>query len=152
MHKKYIVTLTPEERQQLQAFISKGRARARAITRARILLKADAGPFGPDLHDDQICAALETSMPTVCRTRQRFVEEGLEASLQDRPRRRSRSRRLDGRQEAQLIALACSETPEGASRWTLRLLADKMIELAYVDEVSYETVRRVLKKHNLNPG
>lgn len=152
MHKQYTVKLTQTERQQLQAFIFKGRARARAITRVRILLKADTGSLGPAQHDDQICKALETSMPTVFRTRQRFVEEGLEASLQDRPRRRFRSRRLDGRQEAQLIALACSEAPEGASRWTLRLLADIMIELAYADEVSYETVRRVLKKHKLNLG
>jgi len=152
MYKKYIVKLTQEERQHLRSLISKGRARARTITRARILLKADTGLSGPGLNDEHICKALETSMPTVCRTRQRFVEEGLDASLQDRKRQGTRSRRLDGRQEAHLIALACSKAPEGAARWTLRLLAEKMVELSFADTVSYETIRRVLKKHKLNLG
>jgi transposase len=152
VYKKYIVKLTEEEHQHLRSLISKGRERVRTITRARILLKADTGPLGPGLNDEQICQALDTSMPTVCRTRQRFVEEGLEASLKDHKRKGTRSRRLDGRQEAHLIALVCSKSPEGTARWSLRLLAEKMVELSFADSVSYETIRRVLKKHQLNLG
>jgi transposase len=141
--KKYIVTLTDTERQTLKALISVGRGAARRLAHARILLKADE-----DLTDEAIAQAVEVSRPTVERVRKRFVEESLEAALDPRRTDRPRARKLDGHQEAQLIALACSAPPPGQLRWTLRLLADKMVELEYVDSVSYETVRRTLKKTN----
>jgi transposase len=147
--KKYKVTLTPEERQQLHDLIVAGKAAAQKLTHARILLKADASPGGPAWFDEQITDALEVSVATVERVRQRFVEQGLEAALvrkkQDRP---SRQRKLDGRAEAQLIALACSAAPLGRKAWTLQLLADRLVELRIVDAISHETVRQVLKKTN----
>jgi transposase len=139
--KKYIVTLTNDERLTLDKLISAGKGAARRIAHARILLKADQG-----LTDEAIADAVETSRSTVERVRKRLVEEGLEAALDPRKPERPRSRKLDGRQEAQLIALACSAPPPGRVRWTLCLLADKMVELKYVDSLSYETVRRTLKK------
>lgn len=152
MQKKYIVTLTEPEREQLKSLIAAGRGPARRLAHARILLKADQGVSGPAWRDEAVAEAVEMSVPTVERVRQRFVEEGLDAALaRSRPRREYR-RKLDGQQEAQLIALACSGPPEGQARWTLHLLADKMVELEYVDKVSYQTVRRVLKKTSLNPG
>ncbi len=146
--KKYIVTLTDEERETLLKIISAGKGAARRIAHARILLKADQG-----LTDDAIAEAVDVSRPTVERVRKRFVEEGLEAALDPRrPEKPPRPRKLDGRQEAQLIALACSKPPAGRVRWTLCLLADKMVELKYVDSLSYETVRRTLKKTRSNRG
>ena len=141
MRKKYIVKLTVEEKEQLRGFLSSGKERARKLTRARILLKADEG-----WTDRSICVALDVSRPTVERTRRRFVEEGFEASLSHRSPRRDYERRLDGDAEARLIALACSSAPEGRERWTLRLLAQRLVMLEQVDSVSYETVRQVLKK------
>jgi len=141
--KKYIVTLTDTERQTLKALTSTGRGAARRLAHARILLKADQG-----LTDEAIAQAVEVSRPTVERVRKRLVEESLEAALDPRRTGRPRARRLDGHQEAQLIALACSVPPAGQLRWTLRLLAEKMVELEYVDSLSYETVRRTLKKTN----
>jgi len=146
--KKYIVTLTDDERETLLKIISAGKGAARRIAHARILLKADQG-----LTDDAIAEAVDVSRPTVERVRKRFVEEGLEAALDPRrPEKPPRPRKLDGRQEAQLIALACSKPPAGRVRWTLCLLADKMVELKYVDSLSYETVRRTLKKTRSNRG
>jgi transposase len=145
--KKYRVTLTAEERQQLQALIAAGTAAARKIAHARILLKADAAEGGPAWADRRIAEALEVGVATVERARQRFVEEGLEAALcrkkQDRP---SRERVLDGAAEARLIALACSAPPDNRPCWTMKLLADKLVELEVVEAVSDETVRRVMKK------
>jgi transposase len=152
MKKLYMVTLTQGQRQQLKGLISAGTGTARTLAHARILLKADQGLQGPDWKDDDIAAALEVSRPTIARVRQRFAREGLEAALHRRPPNRQYHRILDGRQEAQLIALACSSPPEGRRRWTLRLLANRMVELEYVDALSYETVRRTLKKTNSNPG
>ena len=147
--KKYKVTLTAEERQQLHDLVNTGKAAAKKLAHARILLKADAAPGGPGWTDLQIAEAVELSRATVERIRQRFVEHGLEAALgrkpQDRP---SRQRKLDGRAEARLIALACSAPPEGRKEWTLQLLADKLVELEVFESVSDETVRRVLKKTN----
>jgi transposase len=147
--KKYKVTLTAEERQQLAELIASGKAAAQKLTHARILLKADAAPGGPARTDDRIAEALDVSVATVERVRQRFVEQGLEAALvrkkQDRP---SRTPCLDGAAEARLIALACSAPPQGRTAWTLRLLADRLIELEVVQFISYETVRQVLKKTN----
>ena len=145
--KRYKVTLEAEERQQLLDLIAAGKADARKLTHARLLLKADAADGGPAWTDERIAQAVEVSTDTVGRVRRRFVEEGLEAALvrrkQDRP---SRERTLDGRAEARLIALACSTPPDGRAAWTLRLLAGKLVELDVVETVSHETVRRVLKK------
>ena len=145
---KYKVTLTDDERLLLRQMISNGSEKARKLTHARILLKADVSEGGPGWLDEQISTALEVSLATIHRIRRVLVEEGLEAALNRRRQQRYRARRLDGEQEAHLIALMCSQAPEGQARWTLRLLADKMVELAYVDSVSHETVRQVLKKTN----
>lgn len=142
MNKKYVVDLTEEERKELKRLVGSGRHTARRIRWAHALLKADAG-----WSDAKIAEALDMSIPTAQRLRQRFVEEGLDVALGARSRKpRPYTRKLDGEQEARLVALTCSQPPEGHARWTLRLLADKMVELTYVESVSYETVRRVLKK------
>jgi len=148
MKKKYIVTLREEERQMLQAMLSKGKAAARKLMHARILLKADASEGGPAWNDDAIAEGVEVGRATVERVRKQFVEEGFEAALDRRKPRRHYQRKLDGDGEAHLIALACSQAPEGRSRWTLRLLADRMVQLEQVDHLSHETVRQVLKKTN----
>jgi transposase len=152
MNKKYIVTLTAEERAALQAMIAAGKRAARTLAHARILLKADVRADEPAWDDAAISQAVEVSTATVQRVRQLFVEEGLEAALHPRPRRRTRLPLVDGAAEAQLVTLACSQPPAGAGRWTLRLLAEKMVELAYVEHVSHETVRQVLKKTRCSRG
>ena len=129
-----------------------GRAAARKRLHAQVLLKADEGEHGPAWPDAAIMKALEVDVRTVERLRQCLVEEGLETALNGRPQARYKSPKLDGVQEAHLVALACSAPPAGRNRWTLRLLADRMVELEYVDTVSYETVRQVLKKTNLSRG
>jgi len=152
MKKKYIVTLTEEERRMLRAMLSRGKAAARKLMHARILLKADGSPGGPGWKDDAIAEGLDVGRATVERVRKRFVEEGLPAALERRKSRRQYDRALDGDAEAHLIALACQKPPEGRSRWTLRLLADQMVALEYVDHLSYQTVRRTLKKTNSSLG
>lgn len=152
MRPKRIVRLTPNERVQLTQFISGGRAPARKLAHARILLKADAGPEGPGWTDDAIAEALEVGKVTVWRVRRKYIEEGLEAALTHRHSNNHRPCRLDGDQEAHLIALACSEPPTGRNRWTLRLLAKRMVELEYADRLSHETVRGTLKKKNSSRG
>ncbi|MBT9141415.1 MAG: hypothetical protein DDT30_02007 [Dehalococcoidia bacterium] len=145
--KKYIVRLTNEERGQLTELTRKGKAAAYKIRHAHILLKADVD--GPAWTGAQIAAGFSVHMNTVSIIRQRFVEQGLEAALNRKERARPpRERKLDGEAEARLIALSCGKPPEGYNRWTLRLLADKAVELEIVDTVSYETVRRTLKKTN----
>jgi transposase len=147
MHKRYRVILTPTERDQLKHLLAAGTASARKLTHARILLKADQGPQGPGWVDEAIAEAVEVSQPTISRVRQQYVEQGLEAALNRRPPSREYVRRLDGAQEARLIALACAKPPTGQARWSLRLLADKLVELEIVEEaISYQTVRRILKK------
>jgi transposase len=116
------------------------------------LLKADAQPQGPGWVDERIAEAVEVSQPTVARVRRQYVEEGLEAALNRRAPRRAYRRKLDGEQEARLLAVACSKPPEGQARWTLRLLADKLVDLEVVEDVSYQTVRRVLKKTSSSRG
>ncbi len=147
MAKKYLVTLTNQERQELRQLVSAGKRSALTLTRARILLKADQAPGGPAWDDARIAQALDCGLRTVERVRQRFVQRGLPAALgrkpQDRP---SQERKFDGAAEARLIALACSQPPAGHARWTLKLLADKLVELEVFESVSGETVRRVLKK------
>ena len=153
MRKKYIVTLTEEERQMLQAMLSRGKAAARKLMHARILLKADASAGGgPGWNDEQIAEGVEVGRATVERVRRAFVENGVVAALEPRQPRRQYQRKLDGDGEAHLIALACSQAPEGRSRWTLRLLAERMVQLEQIDHLSYETVRQVLKKTNLSLG
>ena len=151
MSKKNLVTLTKSERAALGQRASAGRGRARELIHARILLKADSGPSGPSWTDHAIANALDVSRSTIERVRRRFVEAGLEAALNRRPPRREYRRKLDGEQEAHLIALACGAPPDGHGRWSLRLLAGRMVELAYVGTLSYQTARRVLKKNDLKP-
>ena len=143
--KKYVIDLTSEERAMLEQLTRRGRARARKLTRARILLKADEG-----LTDEEIAAALDVGIATVGRTRQRFVEANL-AALEERPRPGG-ERKLTGTQEAHLVAVACTPAPAGQRRWTLRLLADKVVELGFADAIARETVRQVLKKMSSSRG
>jgi hypothetical protein len=148
--KRYVVRLTDEQRANLEALVRSGRAHARKLLYGRILLKADAD--GPDhWTDERIAEAFEVSTATVARERRRFWEEGLEVALMPRKPGRPRRRVLDGRAEAHLMALSCSEPPEGRERWSLRLLADRMVELGHADALSYETVRRTLKKTRSSP-
>jgi transposase len=153
MKKKYPVMLSKTEREECQRLIAAGTAPARKLTHARILLKADQSPDeGPGWVDETVAEAVEVSQPTVARVRKQYVQEGLEAALNRRPPNREYQRKLDGEQEARLVALACSEPPQGQARWSLRLLADKLVELEVVEEdVSYQTVRRTLKKTPLSP-
>jgi hypothetical protein len=140
------VTLTHEERGDREALISRGKADARKLAHARILLQVDEGPDGPGRIDADVASALDTSTRTVERVRQRFVEQGLEPALLPKPAKRIYARALDGAQEARRIALACSGPPDGKKRWTLRLLAERVVELGYAPAVSHETVRRTLQK------
>jgi transposase len=145
--KKYRVTLAADEREQLRALLARGKADVRKLKHAQILLKADEADGGPGWDDERIAEALEVGTATVERVRRRFVEEGLASALSPyRGGKRIYERKLDGEQEAHLIALACSPPSEPHGRWTLRLLAQRMVELQYVDALSYETVRQTLKK------
>jgi transposase len=151
MKKKYLVKLTEGERERLLKLVSAGMAPARMLNRARVLLKADVGEHvgdRPAFTDRQIAEMLETSEATVGRVRERFCRQGLDAALERSAPDRVYERSLDGRAEARLIALACSEAPEGRDRWSMRLLADKAVELRIVESVSHETVRKTLKKTN----
>jgi transposase len=152
MRKIYHVTLTDEERDQLHDLISKGKAAARIQTHARILLKAERAPAGPEWTDAQISTALEVSRSTVERVRRTLVEEGLDAAVYRRKPVTTKPHRLDGEQEARLVALACSAPPDGRERWSLRLLTDRLIELQVVESIAPETVRQTLKKTNSSPG
>ena len=143
--KKYLVDLSADEREELRQLVRRGKHSSRKVTRARILLLAAGGST-----DEQIVAALKTGFATVERTRKRFVEEGL-GCLKERPRR-GQARKLTGKQEAHLIAVACSTPPGGRARWTLRLLADKVVELGFASTIARETVRQVLKKTNSSHG
>ena len=153
MHKKYIVRLSTDERQQLTSIISSGRAPARTQTHARILLKADCATDEPGWTDEAIADACAVSRPTIERVRRAFVTKGLDGALYRRgPRGPSPRRKLDGRQEAHLVAITCSPPPDGAERWTLTLLADKLVELKIVDSIAVDTVRVALKKTNSSRG
>lgn len=149
---KYIVRLTAEERTQLTELISRGRRAASVLTRVRILLKADASVGGPDWSDGEIAEAVETSLSSVHRARQAFVEEGLAAALERQRPTGRQYRKLDGAQEARLVALTCSAPPEGRARWTLELLADQLVALEVVDAIGRECVRTTLKKTTLSRG
>jgi len=145
--KKYRVTLTAAERDELEQMLARGKADVRRLKHAQVLLKADQAEGGPAWPDERIVAALNVGIATVQRLRQRFVLEGLQAALSlYRVGQRLYQRKLDGEQEAKLIALACSTPPVERGRWTLRLLAGRMVELQHVDTLSHETVRQTLKK------
>jgi transposase len=149
---KYIVRLTGEERTELEGLIGAGKRAASVILHARILLKADAGASGPGWDDDRIAEAMECGASTVYRVRRAWVEEGLAAALFRKKPTGRQYRKLDGAQEAHLIALACGAPPEGRSRWTMRLLADRLVELAVVDAIGPECVRTTLKKTSSSRG
>ena len=149
--KKYIVELTSEERKQLQQLVKKGKVPGYKIRHAQMLLKADQGNKGPGWPDVQVAEVFAAHVTTVERLRKRFVEQGLEAAL-ERNKRNNYARKLDGDAEAHLIAIACSTPPAGRSEWSLRLLADRLVELSVVDSISYMTVSRTLKKTNLSRG
>jgi transposase len=147
---KYVVRLTEDERQALEGLLSGKRVAADRALRARILLKADVD--GDSWSDTEIADAFDVGVSTVHRLRQRLVEDGLEAALSRRPTSSKRPRKLDGAQEARLIAVTCGPAPEGRARWTLRLLADKLVDLEVVDSIGRETVRQTLKKTSLSLG
>jgi hypothetical protein len=150
--KKYIVQLSAEEREQLNAMIHAGKHPTRQLTKARILLKADASEAGDGWSDSQIASALDTSVDTVARTRQQLVEESFESVLIRKHSPNSARRRIfDGAAEAKLIALACSKPPDGRAKWTLRLLEEGVVELNIVDRASDNTIGRTLKKTHSNP-
>jgi len=141
--KKYIVDLTDDERKILKGIISSGKHSAKKIRRARILLKVDAG-----WSDKKIAGALDVSICAIEQIRKRFVANPFKDVINGCKSDRERIRKIDGKREAQLITIACSTPPEGSARWTLRMLADKMVRLDYVDSVSHETIRKTLKKTN----
>ena len=151
MAKKYHVKLTEEERHNLQAIIAKRNSQSIQVKRAYILLAADEHGEHP-WNDERIQTTYGVSRCTVERVRQRCVEEGVGGTLRGKKREVFKEKLFDGKVEAHLIALRCSEPPVGASRWTLQLLADKLVELQYVDAISYESVRQILKKTNSNRG
>ena len=150
--KKYIVKLTQKEREFLSGLISTGKSAARKILHARILLKADSGAHGENWTDKEISKALDVSVCSIERIRERFVLENIESALERREHKQYRPRKLDGKQEAYLVALVCNQAPEGRNRWTLHLLADKMVEMKYVESLSHEAVRQTLKKMKLSLG
>ena len=151
--KKYIVTLTSDEREMLNNLVSKGKHQSQKILNALILLDCDTGEFqNARSTNEEISRVLNISMKKIDRVKKRFVEEGFDHALDKRSADRVYHKKADGDFEAHLIALSCSHAPEGFARWTLRLLADKVVELNYIDSVSHETIRRVLKKTKLNLG
>jgi len=149
---KYWVRLTEEERRELEAVTHTGRSAARTVQHAWILLKADASEAGPGWCDDEISKTFQVRSLTVARVRRTYVEEGLRAALHRKRAERAHLRKIDGELEARLIAMQCSDPPEGEARWTLRMLADKAVELEYVDTISHEAVRQVVKKTNSSRG
>jgi transposase len=152
MRKKYVVSLSQAEREMLVQVVKTGNTSARKLTRAWILLKSDATEDGPNWSYEQICEAFSVSQVTVYQVRKTYVEQGLEKAVNRKKPEREYEHRLDGEAEAHLIALACTEPPNGQERWTLRLLRDRMIKLEYVEDVSHETIRTTLKKTNLSLG
>lgn len=150
LKEKFVVRLSGAQREQLEQLATTGKSSAASITRARILLKSDAD--GEGWGDDRIAEALDTSPATVARVRKKFVEQGLEAAVQRKRPTGRRYRKLDGKAEARLVALACSKPPDGRARWTLKLLADKLVELEVVEAIDPATVHRTLKKTRSSRG
>lgn len=151
MAKRYVVTLNPEERKELEALTTSGKSIRNKVVKAFILLKADEAEQGEFWIDQRIADAYNISVSTVEQTRERFVKDGLEGALSRRPTSRVYRRKIEGEEEAHLIALACSTPPAGRCEWTMQLLADRMVELNYVDSVSDETVRQVLNRNEIKP-
>jgi len=152
MYQKYFVKLTSEERSYLEKLVSSGSAPARKLRRARILLKSDCSDEGPNWTYEAICAAFDVNALTVMNVRKAFAEGGIEKALNRKKPEREYQHRLDGEAEAHLMALACSEAPEGYERWTLRLLQERFVKLEIVESVSHETIRTTLKKKKLSLG
>lgn len=152
MAKKYCVTLTDDEREHLEDLTRRRSKNALPVKRAFMLLKADQSPRAPAWTDQRIAESYNASVRTVERLRKRFIEEGFEVALYGKKREPTKEKLFDGQVEAHLVALRCSEPPEGFARWSLRLLADKMVELDYIESISHENVRQLLKKTNSNPG
>ena len=151
--KKYIVTLSKEEREVLSNLVSKGKHQSQKILNALLLLNCDTGDYQTNRStNEEIARVLNISMRKIDRVKKRFVEQGFDAALDKRKAERVYEKKADGEFEAHLIALSCSNPPEGFARWSLRLLADKMVELNYIGSISHEAVRKVLKKTNLNLG
>lgn len=151
--KRYIVTLTEDEREKLVALVSKGKHKSQKILNVLILLGCDEGEFQTKRStNEEMARVLNISMRKIDRVKKRFVVDGLEVALHGRKGSRIYKKKADGDFEAHLVALSCSEPPEGFARWSLRLLADKVVELDYIDSISHETVRRVLKKTKSSPG
>jgi transposase len=151
--KKNSIELTKEQRGELEEVIKKGQLPARKMQHAQVLLKIDSGEKGPNWLDEQLREAFGVSAPTVWRIRRRFLEQGLEDALNRRPQpERPEKRKVDGEQEAHLLAVTCSPAPEGYKRWSMRLLAGKLVELGYFEEISHKTVWVTLKKINSNHG
>ena len=150
---RYVVTLSEEEREMLHALTSKGSHRSQKILNALILLACDRGPLqSAHSRNEEIARVLSVSMRKIDRVKKRFVEDGLDVTLHGTKGQRLYKKKADGDFEAHLVALSCSDPPEGFARWSLRLLADRVVELEYIESVSHETVRRVLKKTKSNPG
>lgn len=149
---KYKVTLSQQERDELMSLTKGGKHTSKKVIHALILLNCDEGEFSDKVKNEEVAKVLKIGERTIGRVKKKFVEEGFQAALENRPTTRVYDRKADGEVEAHLIALSCSKAPEGFSKWSLRLLADKMVELKYVEEISYETVRRVLKKTNRSGG
>jgi hypothetical protein len=145
---KYKVTLTKQERDELLSMTRGGKHSSKKVIHALILLNCDEGKFSDKIRNEDITRVLKIGSRTIDRVKKKFVEQGFEAALENSPTTRVYERKTDGDVEAHLIALSCSKPPKGFSRWSLRLLADKMVEMRYVEDISYETVRRVLKKTN----
>lgn len=149
---RYTLKLTKPEVDELNKIISKGSHTSKAFRVAYILLNCDEGKYSAKVTNEQISQVLRIGMRTIDRVKKHFCEDGLEAALGRRPTSRVYERKVDGDVEAKLIALCCSDPPEGFSKWSLRLLADKMVQLEYVEDISHVTVRSILKKTNLSPG
>lgn len=152
MYQKYLTKLTAEERQQLEELLSSGMIPARTLKHAQVLLKSDSSPEGANWSYQRICEAFDVAPLTVMHIRKRYSEAGLAAALHRKKPERAYDHCLDGEAEAHLVALVCSEPPQGKGRWTLRLLQKRMVELTYADTVSHETIRTTLKKMSLSLG
>jgi hypothetical protein len=149
---KYIIHLSKAEREELMTIVNKGYHASQTFRVAYVLLNCDEGKYSEKVTNEQVSKVLKIGMRTIDRVKKRFIEEGMEAALERKPTTRIYDVKADGDIEARLVTLCCSEPPEGYAKWSLRLLADKMVELKYVESISYETVRRVLKKTTLNHG
>lgn len=149
---RYTVKLTKAEVEELQAIINKGSHTSQTFRTAYILLNCDEGKYSDKVTNEQISKVLKVGMRTIDRVKKKFIEEGFEAVLERRPTTRVYEKKTDGDVEAKLVTLCCSEPPKGYAKWSLRLLADKMVELKYVESISHVAVRSILKKTNLNPG